>query len=248
MAVHDQRRPQLVGRQLVPDHVGVAGQHRRAPVAEVRRHRGARADRIGDLRRRRIRMGEGDTHAHGHGAFDDRQRAGHLGRQRQQADLPVCRVLAAPEVVHRGIDDAGQRVRTAEAILRRDVRPFHVQARDDGVPGGEDPSRAVAEVLERRRDDGRQAEADTRGLHRGERDRDLLRRDLRVVVDAGEAVDLQIDECGAAVLTHWGSRECVRAHRRARRRGRRRPGRPTRRRGTPAHSPPPRRHARSCAA
>ena len=71
MAVDDERRVQRVGRQLVPDHVGVTRQDGRTAVAEMRRHRGAGVHRVGDLRGGGVGMPEGDTYASRDDALDD---------------------------------------------------------------------------------------------------------------------------------------------------------------------------------
>ena len=202
MAVDDEAREQFVVRELLPDDVRMARERRRAAVAEMRRQR--RASFHGGVNV--IRRGGGVTERHTNPArdemLDQRDRARHFRRQRDEHDPPVGCLLTPREIVDGRGDAMLARMRAAKAVERRDIRALHVNARDRavGIWMTHDDARARREVIQRRRDDRRQAARHAGRAHRIERARHAIGRAGRwiVEVDAGEAVHLQVDESGHA--------------------------------------------------
>ena len=180
VTVDDQARDERVGGQLLPDDVRMPRQHRGAAVAEMRRERRAGRDRVGDLLRRRRGVADRDAHARGTRCSMSAQRARHLRRERDEHDAAAGRILPALEVVAARRRHVRARMRAARAVVRRDVRPFHVDpgdGRDPGMRG--DDARARGEVLERRGDERRQAARHAGAAHPLERVADAIGGQVR---------------------------------------------------------------------
>ena len=139
-----------------------------------------------------------------------------LMKDQFRSDLQIGKVTAPVLVLHGDRDDIvplshGQAL-FAAAPEPKQLRVFPRKGHNDLVvlAGAEYAACAIAEVRRRGRDDGRQAQADARLLHGVERGGDGVRRGVeRVVIDAGKAVDLEIDECRAAVVRHRAVRGCA---------------------------------------
>jgi hypothetical protein len=176
MAVHDQRGRQRVRRELLPDHVRVPRDELRDAVAEMRRERGARLHGRLDLLGRR--RGVSDRHAHP-AAHQRARRAA----ARPTSGATVTMRMRPSAASWRRSKSSSEAARTcsracapARAILRRDVRPLHVEAQHARRLRTHERPRALREALERARDERRQAGRHARAAHRGHRRRAPARR------------------------------------------------------------------------
>ena len=117
-------------------------------------------------------------------------------------DAAAGGVLPAMELVEIGRPDPLARMRAARAVFGRNVRAFHVEALDGvafrkRLAGRRQIAQARGHGVGRSGDHGGVEARDAGGELRAQRARDLFVRGRRVVVvDAGEAIDLQIDEAG----------------------------------------------------
>src|ERR1700682_2915080 len=102
-------------------------QHRVSAVADVRRQRRAGTDRIANLLRTRPSVPDADHYAVAHHLFDNSRSPGPSGRQCQQTDVPLSRVLKSPELVEIGCADPALRMRAARTVIGRNVRAFNMK-------------------------------------------------------------------------------------------------------------------------
>ncbi len=180
MAVDDDAGEKPVGGELLPDHVGVSRQDRGAAVAEVRRQRCAGRDGGSDLIAGRSRVTDGDAHAGRHQPLDQRNCAFDLRRERHQHDAASRCLLPPLEIIATCGGDMSPRMRAARAVLRRDVRPLHVDAGNRRILDiGQDPC-ARREIFKRRRDEGRQQPGHTRQAELRQGEAHAIGRQVRV--------------------------------------------------------------------
>ena len=88
--------------------------------------------------------------------LDERERAGDLWRERDEHDAAAGGVLPAIEVLCARRPHVRPLMRAARAIVRGNVRPFHVDSGDGLVRHARDDARASRKVVERRSDEGRE--------------------------------------------------------------------------------------------
>ena len=148
MGIRDQAGEQPVGGQQFPNHVRMARQHLWASIAQVRRQRRAGSDGVAQLRR--CRRGVADRHpdAVRDQMLDQRHGARHFRGERDQHDAPEGSVLTPFEVVDAGRRDELAWMRAADAVGRRQVRPFHVDAGGSRVCDAGDDSRVRRKPIE----------------------------------------------------------------------------------------------------
>ena len=89
----------------------MARESRRAPIAQVSRQGGPRPHRVAHLRGVGVGMADGHVDACVHQVLDELEAAEHLGRDGDEHDAALGRVLAAAEVLDRRRDDVRRRMR-----------------------------------------------------------------------------------------------------------------------------------------
>jgi hypothetical protein len=181
-----------------------------AAVAQVGGEGGARRRGIMDTLGGGAGVPDPDGDAVGHQVLDQGESARHFRRQGHQFDTSGSGVLPAFEIFDRSGGDKGERVGAARAIVGRNIRALHVQSGDHGIGGSHDGLGARGEVGGARRDHRRQTLGDAGLAHRREGLCERLRgQGGRIVVNAGEAIDVEIDQSREAIIhasTTWSLR------------------------------------------
>ena len=153
--------------------------------------------RAGDLRRRRRGVADRRANARREQMLDERHRARHFRSERHERDPAVRGVLPAVEVVERRRRQVLSRMRTAGAVLGRQVRPLHVDAGDRWTGHARKDPCVSREQRERRGDKGGQAAGHARDAHPIQGFSGAFGCEVRrVEIDAAEAVHLQIEQPG----------------------------------------------------
>ena len=178
------------------------GRSRIGAVAEMGGERSARANCIGDLGRRSPGVANARDHAFLDNLLDEAGGSRPLGGKRHQANVASGGFLEAVELGEIGRPDPLRGMGAARTVVRRDVRAFqmerlhHSSVRDGFLCAGEIAQRR-RHVLGRSGDHGGKHSCNAAGEHVADGLCDLLMAALgRVVIDAGEAVHLQIDPPG----------------------------------------------------
>src|ERR1700722_2838160 len=112
-SIHDKASSQAILRQLLPQIVGMPGQHGIGPISEMGGERCARAYRIRDLRSRSPGMANARYHALFDDLLDEARSVRPFGRKRHQANVAVGGFLEAQELAEIGRPDPARRMRTA---------------------------------------------------------------------------------------------------------------------------------------
>src|SRR5262245_12256722 len=128
MAVDDETRPKIVIGQLLPDVIRMAIDLRVGAVAEMGRKSRPGARRVGDLRRSRRGMADGDDDACRRRPFDEINRFGPFGRERDDADPPARGVLPSLKLVPIGSASVLFWVSAARPVSWRNERALDVNA------------------------------------------------------------------------------------------------------------------------
>ena len=197
VAIHNQTGHEFVRRELLPDEIRMPGQDSGATVAEMGRKGRTRPDRIANLLRSRRCVPNGHANAGGHEVFDERDRPAHFGRQRDQHDAPFRRFLATLEIIKGCRPNVRPRMRAAWAVGFRDVRSFHVNARNGRILDADQDSRATRKIFKGRRNQRWQQSRDPGGAHGRKRVLHLFWTNKGIIeINARKAIDLQIEEAG----------------------------------------------------
>ena len=201
-AVDDQPGAQLVGGHLLLNVVGEAWQHVMRAVAKMSTHRCAGFDRRVDLLAVGVGVADGDRHALLGDVFNNVERTLLLGCQRKQADVALRGLLELLPLLHARPTNMFHRMRAARPVNPRDPWTFDMKARHRAAVGQltarvRQVLQRAADVVVRAGDHGGQKAGDAGRTDDFDRAGDLvMRRVGRVVVDAGEAVDLDVDHAG----------------------------------------------------
>ena len=78
-------------------------------------------------------MADGHAHARLNEMLDQGQRARHFRRERDETDAAAGGILTPAKIVDAGRHDVRSRMGAARALVRREVRPFHVDPGDRGM-------------------------------------------------------------------------------------------------------------------
>ncbi len=130
---------------------------------------------------------------------------GPLGREGDDANEAACRGLQPVELINIGRAHVGARMSAARAVFPGNVGTLHVEPRNrlsvrDDFPRVRQIAQAGLHFLSRPGDHRGVDPRGSAGELRFQRACDLLVRRVRVIViDAGEAVDLKVDESGRQV-------------------------------------------------
>jgi hypothetical protein len=160
------------------------------------------ADGVVDLGGGGFRVADGDDHALAPQRLDVGGRSGPFRRQGHQAHEAAGGFLPAVELVKIGRPDPGRRVRAARSVFGGEVRSFDVEALHggafrEGFAGVGQVAQRTGHLFGRAGDDGRQAPGDSGGEHGAQAAGEVLVGSGGiVVVDAREAVHLEVDEAG----------------------------------------------------
>src|SRR5215510_2496090 len=128
MTVDDETRPQIIIGQLLPDIIRMTIDLRVRAVAEMGRKSRSRARRVGDLRWSRRGVTDGDDDARSHCPFDETNRFGPFGRERDDANPPARDVLPSLKLAPIGRAGVPLRMRPTRAVFGRNERAFDVNA------------------------------------------------------------------------------------------------------------------------
>ena len=118
MTVRYQACPQLIGSELLPNVVVMAGKLGVRAVAQVCRQLRARGNGLPDTVSTGARMSDGDNHTRGGRLLDKWQRALSLRRKRENLDPAACRLLKLAELLPIGILGVLDRVGATRAVFR----------------------------------------------------------------------------------------------------------------------------------
>ena len=204
-AVDDEAGHQAVFGQLFPDVVGVAAEEGMRAVAEVGGKGGSGGHGGGDLGGGCLGVTDGGDYAFGGDALDVAGRVGPFGGESDDANKSGGGVLPAVELVEVGRTDPLAGMGSAGPILGGDVGALDVEAVDcvatgDVFPGGGEIAQAGQHLLGRTGDHRRVKAGDSGGELGLQGAGDLFMGGSRVIViDSGEAVDLEVDEAGGKV-------------------------------------------------
>ena len=201
-AVDDEIRHQPVFRKLVPNVVRMPRQHRMRAVPEMRRERRARRYGGGNLRRGGVGVADCRGDARLHHLLDVTRRLWPGGRERHDPYAILRGLLPAAELFEIGLAHPRTRMRAARPVLGRDVRAFHVEAIHrsafrQSVFRAREIAKGRLHTFRRAGDHSRVEAGHPAGEQSANGVRDTFVRSQRVViVDAREAVHLQIDPAG----------------------------------------------------
>ncbi len=136
MAVADDAGPKLIRGKLLEEIILVARPKRVRAIAQVRAEPSPGADGIANQGGLGCCMPDRDHNAGRDDLFDKGQGAGHFGSQRQKAHSASGGILERTKLIPVRRAHVPQRMRSARAILGRNIRPFDVDAGQRSVKGG----------------------------------------------------------------------------------------------------------------
>ena len=197
MPIHDKTDRHRVGGKQFPDDIRMARQHLRTSVAQMGRERRACCHRAGDFLWRRCRVADCGAHTGRDQALHQRHGARHFRSERHEHDPAVRSVLPSVEVVEGRRHQVLSRMRTAGAVLGRQVRPLHVDPGDRWTAHARKDPCVSSEQSERRGNKRGQAAGHARDAHPIQGFDRAVGCEVRgVEIDATEAVHLQIEQPG----------------------------------------------------
>ena len=180
----------------------MAGQLPVGAVAEVRGERCAGAHGVLDLAVRGLKVADGDDRAFTDQVLDVARRFGPFRRDRDQAGVALGGVLPAMEFLDIRRAHPARGMGAARTVVRRDMRALDVEAFEGAAVrelalGAGQVAQGPEHGFGRAGDDGRKKTRDAGAEKDFERAGDLVLGRVGIaVIDAGEAVDLEVDEAG----------------------------------------------------
>src|SRR5262249_40032730 len=130
MAIHDKTRPQIVGRQLLPDIVAMPMQLQMRTVAKMSAHSGPGLHCMTNNIRVGCGMPYGDDNPCRNKSLDHCQGTWDLRRQGHHANASACSFLQPEKLLPVHVARVSKRMGAAGAILARDPRTLQMQRRD----------------------------------------------------------------------------------------------------------------------